>query len=259
MKVVFRRIIGFLAIPFLSFELCLSLGAQEGPILKLTDSGGREIEARIIALDEGAVTIERADGRLFYEIPLSKFSKKSQEKITASFAEQEESRLFPDLTEDADLKVRFSSGRDDDLNDTGDPDNRSVVLQPSVGFENTNFTETYRDIECTVYIIGKSVLSSDEYKILNKQDFTVTIPPRESVRWESKPFNNLYDDYAKNGSAFGYKYDDYLLVLRNRSGEPVLVYSARKHFEKVAENIFKASLSKSYDEDFEKEVPESRV
>jgi hypothetical protein len=234
--------------------------ARSAEPLRLVATDGAVIRALPLEMvGEDAVTIRREDGREFYAVPLARFSPESRSRIAAWFEARREEALYPDLTPDSDITVRFSRGRDDDLNDDGDPDDRTVRLEPSITFRNNEFQTTYRDLEGIVFVIGESVLTRNEMKLLDKQRFTVTLPSGENVRWEGKPFVNRYDPNPGNGSGFGYKYEDYLIVLFNRDGDPVVLHSSRKHFEEVAPNIMKASPRKSYDEDFARVVPESRV
>ena len=98
-------------------------------MLELEDVKGRSIRAEIVEMNgDDAVTIRREDGRLFSFLPLTNFSKKSRSQIEAWAKRQEELEKYPPLTEESNLAIRFARGRDDDLNNHGDPDDRVVVM-----------------------------------------------------------------------------------------------------------------------------------
>ncbi|MEM0966751.1 MAG: hypothetical protein AAGJ81_11435 [Verrucomicrobiota bacterium] len=255
---LFRRYVARVA---LSLAGLLSLSfIAEGKVHDLISIDGSTIKAELVEMvGRDSVTIRREDGREFYAVPLDRFSGDTRTAIIDWFKSIEDARLFPDINSDSEIKIGFSRGRDDDLNEDGDPDDRVVTLEPSIVFYSDNFEITYQNVEGTVIVIGESVLTRDEMKVLNRQNFTVTIPPRENVRWEGKPFTNRYDSNARNGSAHGYKYEDYLIILYNREGEPAIITSSRNFYEKIADQIMKASPKKSYNEDFSEEVEESRV
>jgi len=243
--------------------LVLLLGIStfaEGKFIDLEDVNGRSIRAEFVEVnEEGTVTIRREDGRLFRGIPLQTFSKESRTKFAAWLERQKELEENPVITAESDLRIRFSRGRDEDLNKDGDPDDRVVEMEPVVSILNNDFNKTYRDVRGIVVVIGESVISPGEMKILFKEEFTLTLPFRETVRWEGKRFTNRYDANPGNGSGYGYKYEDYLIILYDPDGKPVLKRSSRKKHEENYTRILKARPNKSYDEDFEITVPESRV
>ena len=229
-------------------------------MLELEDVKGRSIRAEIVEMNgDDAVTIRREDGRLFSFLPLTNFSKKSRSQIEAYAKRQEELEKYPPLTEKSNLSIRFARGRDDDLNNDGDPDDRVVVMEPTVSVRNNDFNTTYRDVKGVLIVIGENVINSGEMRILSRDEFTITLPYRETVRWKGATFTNRYDEYAGNGVAFGYKYDDYLVILYDENGKIVHARSKSKRNVDNAERILKARTNTSYDEDFEKKVPETRI
>ena len=237
-----------------------TVGAAEEDFLELEDLNGRSIRAEIIeVVGEDTVTIRRDDGRVFQWLPLAKFSEESRKKIAAWAKEQEELEKFPPITAQSDLEIRFARGRDDDLNNEGDPDDRVVIAEPVVSIRNKEFDATYRDVRGILVVLGESVLTSGEMKILFREEFTVTLPPGETVRWQGASYTNRYDEDASNGVAFGYKFADYLIVLFDAEKKPVILRSSRKRHEENFSRILEAHMSKSYDKDFEETVPESKI
>jgi len=229
-------------------------------MLELEDVKGRSIRAEIVEMNgDDAVTIRREDGRLFRFLPLTNFSKKSRDQIEAWAKHQEELEKYPPLTEESNLAIRFARGRDDDLNNDGDPDDRVVVMEPTVSVRNNDFNTTYRDVRGFLIVIGENVITSGEMRILSREEFTITLPYQETVRWTGATFTNRYDEYAGNGAAYGYKYSDYLVVLYDDKGKQVLARSKSKRNVDNASRILNASMNASYDDDFEKKVPETRI
>lgn len=163
------------------------------------------------------------------------------------------------LTADSRIKVFVKSSRDDDLNEKGDPDNREVEYEPALTFDNEEKDLSFKNVRGTLVFIGESVLSNREMHILYKEDFSVDLPADTRIRWEGEPFTNVYDDYAKNGSAFGAEYEGYLLVLRDKEGNVAYIKASKSKWADNYEAILEANKNKAYSADFEESFPKSKV
>ena len=148
------------------------------------------------------VTIRRDDGRLFRDVPISFFSDADRKFIRKWKQDQIAALDNADIQEDSKVRVTVGTGRDSDFNNYGDIDDQIVGFKPKVSFYNEETLETFTEVDCTLVYIGEHVLNSRVYSVMNKQQFTVDLPPREKIEWFGGEFQQRYDpDYA------GYKYE----------------------------------------------------
>lgn len=137
-----------------------------------------------------------------------------KKRVATEIADRENAQLLLD----AKLLILVKSGRDNDLNDKGDPDHREVEYEPGLTIDSREKDSRFKGVQGTLVFIGQSVLEKKEYHTLYRQDFTVDLKAGERTKWQGKGFLNVYDDYAANGSAFGVEYEGYLVVLRDNQG-----------------------------------------
>ncbi|MGJ3242329.1 MAG: hypothetical protein ACFE0O_05140 [Opitutales bacterium] len=225
--------------------------AAEAAWRTFTDNNGRTLRAEI--LDTPApdkVTIRRDDGRVFRDLNVGLFSADDQAHIRQWREERVKALDEADLTPDARLDIRVLRRRDDDLNNYGNIDDREVAYLPRVRITNEEVERTFTGVKGTLVFVGESVLDGRVYKIIDRQSFTLDLPRRETTEWTGKPFENKYDDDGTNGYAFGYKYEGYLLVLKNRQGQTVQLKASRSAWEKRPGPLLRASTRSAYDGDF---------
>lgn len=224
-----------------------SLGAEEYRTFKSND--GAELEAQIVSCSVGeSVTLRRSDGRLFKDVPWSRFSSDDQSYME-KWAEAEAEKINrADLVEDARLKITVLKGIDDDFNEYGDIDDRVVEFEPKVIIESDELYRTFTGVKGVLVFVGHGYLKKDEYAVLSRQAFVLNLPANEKVRWTGKPFTCSYDpDYG------GFEYAGYMLVLQNRSGEIIFRKASKTMWEKNAEKIITAKSKTGYSRDFTSE------
>jgi hypothetical protein len=226
-----------------------SLSADEYRTLHSSD--GKPLEAKVTAYDPTkGVSIETSSGQKYENVGVDRFSPEDQkyfkEWLAQRIAEKDDARLM----HDSKITMFVKSSRDNDLNDKGDPDNREVEYEPAITFDNKDKDLSYQNVEGTLAFIGQSVLDKKEYHILYRQDFTVNLPASERTRWVGKSFKNVYDDYARNGSAFGAEYEGYLLVLNDKQGHPVIVKASKSLWKGCIRGILAADLRQGHSRDF---------
>ncbi|MEM1221285.1 MAG: hypothetical protein AAGH40_00870 [Verrucomicrobiota bacterium] len=228
-----------------SLTICMVQGSE---FRTFTSADGVEIEAKLVEISrDGKVTITDRNGEDYDELPLELFSMEDRRYIREWEKKQQELIDNADVTSDSPLRISFLKGRDDDMNDYGDIDDRIVTFEPEVVIENQDYKRTFRDISGTVVTIGQGILGEKEYVILDKQKFNLTARPREKGRWTGIGFECRYDpDYG------GFEYGGYLIVLRNRAGEIVMTKGSRSVWERDPERILNAKRQVGYDSDFSK-------
>ena len=237
---------------------CSAVAAADG-FRKFTSGDGRTITAKITGYDPArGVSLRLKSGRKFRHVDLARFSKEDRAHIREWHKARKAAKNDAPLKPDCRLRIYVKRGRDNDLNDVGDPDDREVKYQPALTIDNREVDLTFRDVPGTLVIIGRSVLESDEFHILHKESFTIDLlPARERVEWTGESFINKFDDYAANGQAYGAEYEGYLLILRDKEGAPQIFKSSKTRWEKNYENILEADDSLGHSKDFDESFPKT--
>lgn len=213
-----------------------------------TSVDGATLDATIVAADVNMVTIRRVDGRLFKDVPLSRFSVEDRRYVRAWVQDQTQKRDNADLVTDAEIRVTFLKGKDDDFNNYGDIDDRVVKFEPEVVIDSQEKEIRYPDIAGTLVVIGENIMDKKQFAILTRQDFSLSALPRQKTRWVGQGFECRYDpDYG------GFEYGGYLIVLRNRAGEIVMTKASKSTWESNAKLILKAKQFVGYDSSFSRE------
>lgn len=213
-----------------------------------TGQDGSEIVAKIVEADSSKVTIQFRDGRLFKDVDLGKFSSGDQEFIQKWVKQQQVAINNAEIHADAKLTITFLRGRDDDENNYGDIDDRVVRFEPEVALTSSEVYKTYTEIKGTAVVVGREILHDKRYALLDKQDFTLKVPPGEKAKWVGRGFTCRYDpDYG------GFEYGGYLVVLRNRSGKIVMVKASKTAWERAPEALLKAKSRMGYNSDFSRD------
>ena len=224
-----------------------SSGLIAGELRAFKSADGREMRAEIVSATKTAVTIRNERGTLYRDVSLDKFSPEDRAFVHQWLKEQAEKRDNAEIHRDARVRLSFSKRRDDDFNEYGDIDDRIVSLSPGVVIESLEHEVSYTGVKGTIVMIGRGVLQQDAYVILSKQDFSLDIPCRETVRWSGMGFECSYDpDYG------GYEYEGYLLVLRDRSGRIVISKASKSGWERAPEALLKAEVRTGYDSSFDR-------
>ncbi|MGC6423680.1 MAG: hypothetical protein ACON4O_01690 [Lentimonas sp.] len=223
----------------------------------MTNKDGQTIEAKVVSHDGTRVTIETRNGTTYENVNISIFSVSDRIYFKEWAAAAQAAKDDAELKFDSKIKMFVKSSRDNDLNDKGDPDNREVEYEPAITFENEDKDLSFKDVRGTLVFIGESVLEKKEFHILYKENFTVTIPRGERVKWTGTPFKNIYDDFAANGSAFGAEYEGYLIVLYDKRDKAVITKASKTKWGRYHERILKANISLGHIDNFSRTVPKS--
>lgn len=223
-------------------------GLPGAELREFTDTNGRKIQAELVEVGDGVVSIRMADGRLFRDIPLSRFSE-ADRRFVKDWVKEREKRLSMLQPED-DVQIEVKKGRRDELNNYGEIDDREQRFIPSVRLTNKELTKPLSDVRATLVIVAESVTSSNVVKVLSVQDFQFgNLPYREPVEREGRLFQTTYDD--QNYAKWGYKYDGYVLVLRNSADEITHVKASKPSWEDNLKNVLSAKAGSLYSDDFE--------
>ena len=212
-------------------------------------SDGVRIEAEMLEASSTAITIRREDGKVFKDVPLERFCAEDRRYVNQWLAQEKERINNADLSADSKVKLLFLKGKDDEMNNYGDIDDRIVKFEPEVVLTSEEKIVTYPDVEGTIVVVGQGILKNDQYTILSKQNFSIEVLPKQKSRWDGEAFECRYDpDYG------GFEYGGYLLVLRNRAGDIVKSKASKSHWEKNPKVILGARKFQGYDSKFEKKI-----
>ena len=236
---------------------CAALHAKD-EFREFTSNDGRTIEAKVTDYEPGnGVSIELRTGAEYEDVDLARFSKRDRAYIRKWHKARKAAKNDAPLKPDSRLRIFVKRGRDNDLNDVGDPDDREVKYQPALTIDNEEIDLSFRDVKGTLVIIGQSVLESDEYHILHREDFIIDLPANERVEWTGKSFINKFDDYAANGQAYGAEYEGYLLVLRDKEGTARIIKTSKTRWKRNYENILRADERQGHSKDFDRSFPKT--
>ncbi len=232
-------------LPLLTMTLLCRL---DGEIRSFSSSDGMTIEAELMDASEDKVTIRRQDGMLFKDVPLSRFSDADRRYVHSWLEEQKSLQGSPDITADSKIRLYVLRGRDDEMNDYNDIDDRVVTFEPQVVVQSEEKDISYLNVRGTLVIVGKGAIDDDVYTILDSQDFTMSILSRQKSRWEGQSFECRYDpDYG------GFEYGGYLLVMRNREGEIVQSKASKSSWRDNPQRILGAKKFVGFNSDFTKQ------
>lgn len=236
---MFKQILRYLILSFMPLTVAL------GEYRVFTSPDGAQIEAEVVSADESSLTIRMRDGRMFKNVAHDRFSAEDRKYIRSWLKQQADLVDNADLTADADIRISFLKGKDDDKNNYGDIDDRIVKFEPEIVLESLDYKKTYSDVSGTLVVVGQGVINSKQYAILSKQKFDLSVKPRDRARWIGKAFECRYDpDYG------GFEYGGYLVVLRNRAGEIVMTKASKSAWEKLPQQVLKAKKMTGYNSDF---------
>lgn len=137
----------------------------------------------------------------------------------------------------------------------GDFDDKTVVVTPKIKLTNTTTQQAYMGYKAVYYLIFESAAQRGIYKVVQKHDFDITLPPRQVMESEGAAVTSQYDT---TGAAFGYKYDGWALQVTDPKGEIILTKSTSPTLEKKAAELTKIlKVEQCYDRQW-KPCPEPR-
>lgn len=112
----------------------------------------------------------------------------------------------------------------------GDYDDQFQVIQPRVKFTNLDNSQSYDGHKAIFMVIGESTVDRKIFKVLMRHDFDIILPAREIMEKATPDVTTKYDT---TDAKFGYKYDGWILVVKDPKGQLVLVKSTSPSFEKM--------------------------
>ncbi len=201
--------------------------------VKISDSKGREMSARLVSYKPGHVTVLNEANRKQYTLPLESLSEDSQDLVNQWVDSGEH---LP-----ARFTVKYTSGKSDRLENAADYDDRVLKLRPKIYISNKSTSSKSRPVELTCAVIGRSVLNKKNLYVFSRESFMIdSLPPLGKSESMMKDVMVTYDD--NDMAQFGYKYIGYAIKLESNG---IVLYS---HFTpssagtKYGDQIFESSV-----------------
>lgn len=219
------------------------------------DSAGRSIDAEMVKVEGSQVTISKSDNQQEYTLPITRFSDEDQVYILGWAEQREREGFLP--TRDARFDVFVSFKRKDKLDLRENYDDRVQTFYPSVQISNGELYRSFNEIDGLLIMLGESVLDKEQIKVLSKQTVEIPHTPRQGEAvWEGNGVRTEYDN--KNYAQFGYKYEGYILALRNRDGEIIYLKASVSRWELPWSALERLTERTVYDRNLSREVDYAR-
>lgn len=141
------------------------------------------------------------------------------------------------------VKIEVTTSKPSDIKG-GDFDDKMQKIVVRLKFTNIDTRQSYANYTATVSAFGQSTVDRTVSKVLMQESFPVTLAPRRLIEHECKPVSTQFD---KTGAKFGYFYDGWILVVKDASGNIILVKSTSPSLEKLTDKVDKLEKDKCYD------------
>lgn len=145
--------------------------------------------------------------------------------------------LHPLLAEEP--KVAFSRGAKIEVmiskparTKGGDYDDQMQEIKPRLKMTNTDAAQNYEGYKGSFIIIGQSAADRKAFSALTRHDFDFSLMARKT---HDEKLESLTTRYDKTGMVFGYKYDGWILLIKDPSGKIVLTKATSSTHEKLPE------------------------
>ena len=137
----------------------------------------------------------------------------------------------------------------------GDFDDQMQVIKPRIKFTNTDNKQNYKKHQVSFMLVGESAVDRKVFKVLQRHDFEVNLPARQIVEEQAPDLTTRYDT---TGLKFGYKYDGWILVVKDPLGQLALAKSSIPTLEKMPTQLGSLKQNGCYDKQL-KPVEEPRL
>ena len=140
------------------------------------------------------------------------------------------------------VKVEVMIGRPSKI-EGGDFDDKRQVLKPRVKLTNTDVRQAYEGYKGSLMLIGESTIDSKIFKVLSRHEFGISLPIRKIQDEEAPEVTTAYDT---TGAKFGYKFDGWILVVKDAQGTLALAKSSLPSLEKMAPQLDSLKAAQCY-------------
>lgn len=125
----------------------------------------------------------------------------------------------------------------------GDWDDKMQKIVLTVKFANEDLRQSYEGYKATISLMGESALDSKVKKVLLQESVPVSL---ESGKTQEHVCGELTTRYDKTDAKFGFSYDCWIIVVKDKEGKIVQMKSSSMSLEKYTEPAAKLELGKTY-------------
>lgn len=129
----------------------------------------------------------------------------------------------------------------------GDYDDKIDYITLKVKIQNPDPLLPAENMRATVYIFADSILQRGARMLLGRSSFDCNLAPRANQEFTTNEFDCAYDT---TNARFGYKYDGWILELKNTSGKSVYTKTSSPSLEKAIPKLDSLKDKRVYDKEF---------
>ncbi len=126
----------------------------------------------------------------------------------------------------------------------GDWDDKTDRIELKVKLTNRDISLSADNLKGEIYIFAESILDRSALKLLAVQNFEFSLSARGT---HERVTDEVVTTYDTTGGRFGYKYEGWLLRIRDQAGSLVLLKSSSPSLLKNAEKISTLTTGSDYD------------
>lgn len=126
----------------------------------------------------------------------------------------------------------------------GDFDDKKDRIVLKVKLSNTDTTISGDNLKGVICVLGESIVDRNAVKMLAKQEFTFSLPPREAHELLTEEVETAYDT---TGARFGHRYEGWVLRVRDSAGTVILEKSNSPSSLKIAAKISEVEVNGEFD------------
>jgi hypothetical protein len=130
----------------------------------------------------------------------------------------------------------------------GDYDDKVQSIELRLKFTNQDTRQSYDGYSATVSVIGQSARERDVRKVLLQEKIDLPLTPRKVAEHTCKTVTTRFD---KTDAVFGFWYDGWVIVVKDKSGKIVQVKSTAPTLEKLPEKVDKLAQETCFDKKLE--------
>ncbi len=137
----------------------------------------------------------------------------------------------------------------------GDFDDKKDRITLKVKLQNTDTAVGAENLKGEIFVFAESILERGWAKMLQTQSFTFSLPPRGTHEFLTDEVETAYD---LTGARFGYRYDGWLLRIRDSAGTLLAEKSSSPTMAKNADKLAAIPVESDFDRTTFKVKPTTR-
>lgn len=198
----------------------------ESSFMILEDLKGRQMEITVLRKEGEKIVIERVDNGKEYKISPDSLSESSQAELLEIVKNLKPA--YPPINADVVIGTRRKDHN-------GSSYMRKMDVSAKVTLTNEKANVDSPPCKGEMVFLGQNQKFDREFQILSNQKFTLT-PTKDGTVFEAKPFATTYDsDNKGDGNIGGFKYEGYLLVVRDMEDKVLFTKTVYSKIKKALE------------------------